>query len=107
MPYWIIAVSIFPILLVGAIYRVRTQPQKAVSIIQAGLLGGAVLILGYAAYALLFHSISPVEVMLGQSDPNQVKNIWGQKNFFYTVPFGYVFLACGATSWVVHRVSSS
>lgn len=106
MPYWIIAASIFPVLLVGAIYRVRTQPQNAVCIIRAGLIGGAVLVFGYAAYALLFYSLNPVQVVLGQSDPDLVKNIWGKKNFFYTVPLGYVFLACGAISWVVHRVSS-
>jgi len=100
--YWIVALSLFPIILIGSIYKVRTQPEKANSIIYSAIGAGFLLVLSYTSYAYFFFLVSPLDVILAKSEPDLVKNIWGQKNMFYSVPLGYMFISCGLIVSLVH-----
>ena len=58
---------------------------------------GILLIATYTGYAYAAYELNPIEVALGLTSANEVKNMWGEKNFIYLIPFGYMFLIVGIT----------
>lgn len=92
---YIVPFFVFFVIVVGSIIDSKnakfTRNHKIISCFSVGF----ALIVSYVLYAVITTDIPVADILLLRSDPEEVNNIWGERNLFYSVPMGYAFIVGG------------
>jgi|SRR5690554_3541801 len=104
LPYWMIALGAIPCLLFGYASKVSAGKVACSKLAKGYFLAGLAIVGFYVASALIRAGLNPLDVLLLQTDADQVKNIWGEKNVPYIIPLGYVFIGCSVICMAINKV---